>query len=730
MNSVVDRDLGLSPNPAPRGALRAIPQLRPLYMLPVDPFHDQVLLPAFRNADEVQCMMGFFRSNVLATLAPGLATFIAQTSNAFRLVISPHLSADDIAAIQSGITRPHEAAASALEDFLLTEDTLQRHTLECLAWLLRHDRMEIRIALMPGALFHPKVWIFRDGDDVLVAHGSSNLTSMGVRHNVEQVAVSRSWKSPDQHYIASKLTAQFHSLWDDQEDHCEVLPMPEAIRQRIIKIYHTECPPAEEDCRRHLGAAAFGREVREIHCPPPQEPVFQIPSNLRYTEGPYAHQGKAVDAWCSAGYRGILEMATGSGKTIAALICAHRLYQKEKPLFIAAAAPYAPLLDQWCKEMKSFGLRPVHLAAVGGRSNRGRTLRRIAGRLRSGLSDVESVVVSHDTLSTPEFNQAMQGFTGTQTLLIADESHNLGRRSFIAKPPLIFAYRLGLSATPTRQYDSEGTAKLTAYLGSVVFRFPLAEAIGNCLVSYDYHLHPAHLRDLEMDRWYELTELIRQNSWRTKEGDSKEYLEHLLLDRRRLLECAEAKLDKLYDLLMAEDTAELRYTLIYTSDKSPKQMTAVNAMLSELGLLFHPLTAAETADRRKMRRIIQAFQNGHIQILTAKRVLDEGVNIPQISKAFILASTTVERQWTQRRGRLLRKSPATGKDHSVIHDFVALPDREGLSGGAADRALISSELRRVQEFASLARNAGRSDGPLNFLHRMATVAYLDGREGV
>ena len=150
----------------------------------------------------------------------------------------------------------------------------------------------------------------------------------------------------------------------------------------------------------------------------------------------------------------------------------------------------------------------------------------------------------------------------------------------------------------------------------------------------------------------------------------------------------------------------------------------MNRLLRDKNILFHQLTAEETASREQTKRIITAFQDCEIQVLTAKRVLDEGVNIPQICKAFILASTTVERQWVQRRGRLLRTCSAVGKTHSVIHDLLALPPEmeDGLDPDA--RSLVSSELRRAQEFARLARNAGRPDGPLAMLDKMVDAAYL------
>ena len=258
----------------------------------------------------------------------------------------------------------------------------------------------------------------------------------------------------------------------------------------------------------------------------------------------------------------------------------------------------------------------------------------------------------------------------------------------------------------------------------MVFRFALEEAISRCLVEYDYYVHPVYLTQSEMNQWFDFTGTIKQNAWRSEGGKPDEYLSKLLRDRRALLETASGKIATLKTLLEEENVGTLRHTLVYTSDKGPDQLDNVNRLLRYRNILFHQLTAAETASRDETKRIIRSFQDGEIQVLTAKRVLDEGVNIPQICKAFILASTTVERQWVQRRGRLLRTCSAIGKTHSIIHDLLALPPglEERLDPDA--RGLVRSELRRAQEFASLARNAGRPDGPLATIDRMVDAAYL------
>jgi superfamily II DNA or RNA helicase len=696
-------------------------------MLPNEPLVEEVLIPAFRVSEKVDCMVGFFSSEVLASLAPGLATYIAESSHSFRLIISPLLRQEDLDALEDGSRSTSEIAQHALESLIVSEDLLQAHTLRCLTYLLRVGRIEIRVALMQGALFHPKVWLFQGADDVMAVHGSSNVTYAGIHKNVEQIAVSKSWEDPNQGYVAQKLSNQFHRLWGGEEESCLVIPIPQAITEKLLKTYASEAPPTEEELLDlYRRAARHGSPASDD---PPTEVIlsasaFGIPKHLRYNDGPFAHQGAAVTAWRDAGFRGVLEMATGSGKTITSMIGAYQLYEQKKPLLVVVAAPYLPLIEQWCDEIEPFGVKPTNLTLASGIQKRSAELQKIRRRLRTGISDVEVVVVSHDTLCTEAFQDAVSAFECAK-LLIADEAHNLGSAGFINNPPAFFEYRLGLSATPIRQYDQEGTDALFAYFGPVAFQFTLEQAIGVCLVQYDYFVHPIELTHDEMDQWNELTAAIKKNAWRGLSGKPDEVLAKLLRDRRALLETASGKLIKLDELLRSSDAHALKHTLIYATDKAPEQLEEVNRLLRNKGILYHQLTAEETGDRARTRRIIKSFQDGEIQILTAKRVLDEGVNIPQICLAYILASTTVERQWVQRRGRLLRTCSSIGKTFSTIHDFIALPPAMSAGIDADAKSLIKAELRRAQEFARLARNAGRPDGPLSLLDSLVDAAYLD-----
>ena len=226
--------------------------------------------------------------------------------------------------------------------------------------------------------------------------------------------------------------------------------------------------------------------------------------------------------------------------------------------------------------------------------------------------------------------------------------------------------------------------------------------------------------------WSDLTDQIASQAWKLKAGKSDPYLDNLLRQRRLVLETASGKLDILACLLDAEGTRQLRYALIYATDKDPEHLEKVNRLLECRGVLFHQLTQEETQSRQQTKRILSVFQDGVTQVLTAKRVLDEGVNIPQIKLAYILASTTVRRQWVQRRGRLLRTCKAVSKTHAVIHDFVVLPPStssstvEQLDQDA--RRLVRSELERVWEFARLSRNGPLAGGPYEAVQHLQALA--------
>ena len=704
-----------------------------LYIIPRDNYVEEVLINSFKLATSVDCMFGFFGSTALRSIAPGLAEFLDRDTQTMRLVISPNIKTEDINAIKEGISTPTAIIETRLRQLLgeakVSSSALIEHTLICLSYMLANQRLKIRVAwLRDGSLFHPKVWFFKDSKNTVVAHGSSNFTDAGLGKNLEQISVNMSWEDGRSEETIEKLTEEFEALWSGTRDYVYTLDLPIAIENELIHEYKPEYPPTVDDFQRAWAEDA--RVIKElvnnsVGIQNSSLAELVIPSHLDLDNGPFSHQGKAIDAWEQANRQGFLSMATGSGKTITALAAATRLQTDVDSLLIIISAPYKPLVSQWVEEVNEFGVKP--LSSEGSSIDRAQRLSLAVRGLQSGVSKVEVMVVTERFLTNEYFLRTLDKIpNNVYALLIADEAHNLGKKSFLKNTPDRFDYRLGLSATPERQYDPEGTAGLFAYFGKPVFEFSLSQAIGVCLVPYNYYIHLVDLTSDEFDEWVSLTERLVRKGFAgdadasDSSGLSKD-VEKLLFARRRVIESAENKVEMLRQLLKTRRRDNIKHVLVYATDKNPEQLDSVNDMLQDdLNLTIHQLTSKETSNRARSADLLYRFARGEYNVITCKRVLDEGVDVPQVSEAFILASNTVRRQWIQRRGRVLRKCDSINKRLAYLHDFLVVPPNPS---DRNSRAILKGELERAREFAELAANAGSRGGPFDKIDELMTIMF-------
>ena len=691
--------------------LRDEPTIRPnLYRLPRDPVAKHILVPAFRQAKYVHGAFGWFSAGWISRLSHGLAVFLSrEDAPPMQFTIAPALFPPEYDALQQAVFHRDQLFAQFAK--ILEEaktpgaDALASHAVDCLAWMVAHDRIVLRVAkVRADSNYHPKIWIFGDDVDVVAVRGSANATGRACSAGIEHVDVDCTWDNSARVAIAAQMVEDW---WFGRDEAIEaVFDLPDALRDTIVRLAPEDAPTLEDYetamSKTHHGAGPVSN-------PSTGTTMFHIPADLRWRDGPYAHQGIAVSRWESAGRRGVAAMATGAGKTIAALVAAYRAWQEHNgPFLLVISAPSTPLVAQWQEECQRFGLQPVLPTEAGGISQKNQSIGNALLRLRPGHAGlVEVMVVTNNLISTTAFQSALRDAKGRvrnlKSMHIGDEAHTLGSPSFIKSPPDFFDLRLGLSATPERQYDDDGTRQLLQYFGPTVFEFGLAQAIGFCLVPYDYHIHIAHLDGAELQEFQVLTSRIGQAIARAGGnvdfGD--ENLTALFVQRRAVVETASAKIAVLRSILQAQ-IGRIRHTLVYTSSKNPDQLLSARSVVANLGIVARQVTETETCDRKKLQAILDGFGEGDYELLLAKRVLDEGVDIPQTHQAILLASSSVEREWIQRRGRVLRKYP--GKTHAVIHDVVALPPpRESLYDDSVLQ-FISSELDRIRAFGRHARN--------------------------
>jgi DNA phosphorothioation system restriction enzyme len=442
---------------------------------------------------------------------------------------------------------------------------------------------------------------------------------------------------------------------------------------------------------------------------------------------PREYQQDAVKAWLSNRGRGILNMATGTGKTVTSLLAASELAElQDGRLALIVAAPYQHLVDQWVEDLQDFGVEPVR--AYRSRQRWTDDVTAMITEFETRARDTVPIVTTHRTFASDHFQDIVDRLTGGRTLLTVDEVHHMGAPHLRESLTSEIHARLGLSATPERWYDEEGTAALTEYFtNGVVYEYGLKEAIDNgYLCEYYYVPHVVHLTDEEIEDYVALSRAIGKLAGQTAgdigdaEQQDDERLKRLLFKRARLIGTAENKLDTLRTLLERPGLEELQHTLIYCGDgqvggegeETKRQLRAVTELLgNELGVKTHQFTYEEDQETRE--RLLTDFEGGSIDALVAIRCLDEGVDVPATRTAFVLASSTNPRQFIQRRGRILRTHP--GKDHAVIHDFVVAPPqavRDGADDDATfnlERSLIRKELERVSTFAEHAKNHPDAD---------------------
>ena len=624
---------------------------------------------------------GYFRSSALLLVGPEIL-LLARRGGTIRLLCSPDLSAEDVFAAEGAYeTRALAIRESLRQDLISLEAAVEgRDALAILGTLIKLGILDIKIALRPRAWgeYHVKDGVFEDEDrDIVAFRGSNNETRSGWHGsgNFESFDVFASWEGGNDELRARRIRDDFHDLWSGRSDEVEVHSLPDAIRGQLIRF-------GEDD----LGGLT-------------RPPNAERPHGGSRPAMP--HQTAAISGWAAQGYRGLLKHATGSGKTFTALLAIKEHASQGLPTIVLV--PSRLLLAQWAEEVRRVCPQATVMLAGGGNTTwkKGRRLLAMTRGTAAGSGRITIAVMK--TASAGEFLRRTAN--GEGLLVVGDEAHELGSRQNRQFFSLAAEKRLGLSATPERFGDPEGTAAVFEWFGPIVDPpFTLRDAIRvGRLVPYDYHPHPVHLTAEESDRWREETlRITREMARGPRDQDGRAELTDrvrlLLIQRARIAKKAEAKLTLAVELLLSS-FEEGQSWLVYCEDSD--QLAEVMAGLRAAGLRPHEFHTAMVGDPKGTLDWCRA----HGGILVSIRCLDQGVDIPTLSHALILASSQNPRQFIQRRGRVLR-SAGEDKTHAIVHDAIVVP--LSIDAEPSQTALMHSEFARALEFSEGARN--RSGG--------------------
>ena len=705
------------------------------------------------NATRFDLMLGFFSSSAISILANGFATFL-YNGGKMRLIINDILTENDKNAIAKGINSEMSLPYFDLSDIENIYETLSerdKHFFDCISWLIRNNRIEIKIISPQEGLgiSHTKSGVFYDGINVVGFDGSCNFSRTALIDNIESLTVSCDWDGSIEIAKINAIQKEIEQIIQEKDTTVSYVSV-ENIKTQLTNIAEnkslTDLLESEYNIlqkhSQHITSVSIHKAlekakdrleaiIEKVKNTNKCESTFTISTPcFPYPSGPREYQIAAFENWKSNTQKGLFAMATGTGKTITSLNCLLEIYKKTGCYKALILVPTITLVEQWEKECAKFNFGNV-IKVCSKYSGWQTSLSNIRMLELSNPDNKQSYIIISTYASfirSDNFIELNQ-LPKKKLLLIADEAHNMGSGRIVKRlNDIKYLRRIGLSATPERQFDEEGNIHLMDFFGcdsSYTFEYSMEEAIQKgALCKYYYYPHLVKLTDDEMAEYIELSHRIAKIINREDE-DSKEILKRLLLKRKQIIHKARNKKDVFRNILKEhlDKTGTLKYTLVYVPEgNKPDDYTAdifdsydtikddedTVHLINEYTSIVRDLNphivvrqfTSESSDRDAM---LKDFANGSIDVLTSMKCLDEGVDVPRSELAIFCASTGNPRQFIQRRGRVLRTHKE--KRFAVIHDLVVIPDNNfDPSCQEIEKNLVSNEIRRVRDFAILSEN--------------------------
>lgn len=687
-------------------SLRTIP-LKDAYSSDIDDPLNEFYIPALQESIHYDRLSGFFSSQSLAIAARGI-TGLIHNDGSMRMIVSPYLNNDDIKVIEESYGNPEKFIENNMIGQLdnMESEFVKDHVF-ALGWMVANNKLDIKIAIPEengkilsydkinkSSIFHMKVGILEDSDkNTITFSGSINESAKGwlggyIGHT-EEFKVFKNWIPTDLKFLNPDIQ-KFERFWYGISKNVRTIDMPIAIKKRLIE----KAP----------------KDFEKINL----DKWYKRPKKVKL----YEYQEEAISKWFNHGMKGIFEMATGTGKTFTAIGCMEKIFRKNNKTIVIITCPYQHLINQWKKEIESYGIRYDKLIEADSTNPSWKnSLTELLIDFSIGYTNKLIILTTHTTFSSPDFiNIIENNVKDTNLFLIADEMHGLGADKTRNGLLSIYTYRLGLSATPERYFDTIGTNLLYDYFNGIVYEFPLDKAIRTInpatgktyLTPYIYIPKFVTLDNDELEEYMKKTISIAYKIGKVKkDSEQNELLQNLLFSRANIIKNANSKYRILVDILNDIDTS-IKLTIIYTS---PQQIDNVMDILKSMRIESHRFTMDEgTVPNIKYDNvserdyILHQFADCKFKVLVAMKCLDEGVDIPPARTAILMASSGNPREYIQRIGRIIRRY--NGKQDAKIYDIIVTPSFEKLPKELRDIELkiFKKELLRYEEIASIAQN--------------------------
>ena len=671
--------------------------LKPVYYSDEVALLTEFYIPVLSNSIKYDRVAGFFCSNALAIAAKGISELFKKGGKV-RLIANVVISESDQKAIKQAIKDKEKKVLKELDEM---EDELQKDHVGMLGWLIRKGLLEIKIAVVKKGIEHQKIGILEDEEGNIISFsGSENETVGGWLHNDEQFHVFCSWREGDITHLKPDI-ARFETLWNDEGKRVRVYDVSSAFNKGLIRK-----APKDDESFRQL-TKKISRELIERKNGENGTPK-EKPLDLFY------YQEKAINSWFKNKNLGFFEMATGTGKTITAIYAIKKLLKDKNSLGILIVVPSEPLISQWKSELIKAGFEDSSIVCCSSKHNWKKTFNRYA--LIGGDSN-KIFVGTYQSLSNEDIQETINS-SQKEFLMICDEMHHAGAPKFSNCLNKNIKYRLGLSATPIRKYDIEGNSLLFDFFGKKpLLVFDIKRALTEInplnnktyLCPYSYHFEAVELTDSEHKQYRELSrKIFLQKEVSDDEGQADKL-------RALLISCASEKIGLLDELVGdLKEKGKNKQILVYSQsfeskDLGEKQIESVKKVFDRNGLNHLEFTS-KFDDPAYRDMILDSLKREIVDSIISIKCLDEGIDVPEVRIAIILASSSNSAQFIQRRGRILRN--ATGKEKAEIYDFIVGPPK-GIKLKQSDISLIRREYDRCKEYSQYSLEATKNKKYLN-----------------
>lgn len=610
---------------------------------------DELYTPCLKWAERFDRGVGYFTTGWLTYNVAGLSDF-ASRGGKMRLITSPILSTEDTDAIIGTENQDGSAflrlEAALLENVEILKQEMEADIINAFSWMLYDGIIDMRFAIPCEKLeegdFHDKFGIFYKGNDALSFSGSINDSKHGFQ-NYESIKVFKTWVGTQEYVDAD--TARFEKIWNRKDRNLKIFTIPQAVKNKIFELRSPDRP-------------------------------YSLPAG----SSKWVHQDIAVKTFLEKEH-GILAMATGTGKTVTAMKIINKLFDSGEIRRVVITMYGNDLLDQWAIQIReNYKNKQINYHYASQKMMKDFVMH----------PDDSILILSRDARNLSKLLDLFDRLPGdyrNDTLFVFDEVHGAGSNTFVENlsgrlSP--YRYRLGLSATPEREYDEAGNDFLLNEIGEVIFEFTLQDAIQKgILCEFNYIPLPYVLSDEEKLKKRKIIAAFNAKKESGEPVDEKDMFTQLALVNKTAVN----KLEE-FESLISQRPELLQKCIIFV------QTMEYVAKLQEILVRYSDKYHTYYADDEKIN--LENFAAGKIDCLLTCKKVSEGIDISSVTNIILFSSDRSRLVTTQRIGRALRLDKNNPEKKATVVDFVIEDSEENDNNADADRAEWLTDLSQTR----------------------------------